>query len=183
MVDYVAVVASIPSFSEVYPSITTLRSIQSIPDSSYNYAFTGDLYAQYVVGTFSPECNGYSIVAFKMLKYEGVFYDDYEVCYYIMFPAGLNNGASDFQSSDIGLWRCTSSDVSSMSFHNPFGDPAVENPGGVYWLYYWGDYLLNGFFLVDLLNYEVGNTNLFSLIITSGFLVYMGWALLKWVIP
>lgn len=54
----------------------------------------------------------------------------------------------------------------------------------VIWLYNVGSALFSSADLVnDILSFNIGGTNLITLLFTGGFLIYMGWAVVKWMIP
>lgn len=54
----------------------------------------------------------------------------------------------------------------------------------VIWLYNVGSALFSSADLVnDVLAFNIGGTNLITLLFTGGFLVYMGWVVVKWLIP
>lgn len=54
----------------------------------------------------------------------------------------------------------------------------------VIWLYNVGSALFSSADLVnDVLAFNIGGTNLITLLFTGGFLIYMGWAVVKWLLP
>lgn len=60
----------------------------------------------------------------------------------------------------------------------------IEGNETITFLYNTGQQLSGtGSWLSTILNYKIGDYNLLSLMIGGGFIVYMGWVVLKWIIP
>lgn len=132
-----------------------------------------------VAGMF-PELVGTTIYAFLIRSRGDVGYSMQEilegigVCYYVLRP---------LSSSDIGQYiRLTQSDI-PMGIVNPFSE-SMSFGEDVFFLYDFGRLLtFNAVDFTSLLNYGIKDFNLFSFLFTSGFLIYMGWVVLKFVIP
>ena len=46
-----------------------------------------------------------------------------------------------------------------------------------------GQYLLENTFLIDLLNFRVGDFAFVDLIFGAGFITYVAWVIIKWAVP
>ena len=68
--------------------------------------------------------------------------------------------------------------------NNPTPSPPSLDNGILLWLYSIGDLLLSANnVLNDILSFSVGGVNVFYILFGSGFLIYIGWTIVKWFIP
>ncbi len=66
----------------------------------------------------------------------------------------------------------------------PIPDPPVIADGVLPWLYSIGELLLSANnVLNDILSFSVGGVNIFYILFGSGFIIYVGWTIVKWFIP
>lgn len=91
-------------------------------------------------------------------------------------PQNIFNVISEADRVALGLPATGDWGADSPLSHNPLTE-------SVFWLHDLGNYLRSSMFLTNILSFEVGGMSLLSLLITAGFLVYMSWALLKWLVP
>ncbi len=60
----------------------------------------------------------------------------------------------------------------------------LDSSDTLYWLYSFGYELFNqSSVFADILNYRIGDVSLIGLLLANGFMIYMGWTIVKWFIP
>ena len=142
----------------------------------YNYPADGELCE------LMPELAGNAVLGLRIRSLppgsDLALPDIIETCYYV-----LNNGSSM-------LYRCTQADVDAMrddGLKDPWltsDPPSVDgNEGILFFLHMLGQYLLENTFLIDLLNFRVGDFAFIDLIFGAGFITYVTWVIIKWAVP
>lgn len=175
------------TFDEAYPLRMLSTTIVKYENSTYGYDIAPTNSVLGSDGTLAaqiPELVGNRIFGFILRTLDGVYYKQSEVlnsvgvCYYVISDA----------VDDLGLpiyYKLTKSDIPS-NIENPFGSDIFFDFEGddIYWLYNLGSSLVSSSsFVGSLLNFKIGNYNLLGLLFGGGFIVYVGWVIVKWVIP
>lgn len=62
-------------------------------------------------------------------------------------------------------------------------DGEFHDKTDIYWLYDLGKTLVTTNLLFNLLNINIGGTNLVTLLFGGGFILYVSWVVVKWIIP
>lgn len=136
------------------------------------------------LATALPQLVGKRLFAFILRAIDETYYRESEVlanigvCYYVI---------TDY-TNDFGLpyyYKLTKSDIPT-DIKNPYtGGITISLEGDdIYWLYNFGSSLVSSSsFLGSLLNFNIGSYNLLGLLFGSGFIVYLGWVVVKWVVP
>lgn len=192
MIDYVPteiVASSDLTFDDYYPSLISAYDVPNgVDDDGIFRGFE-------VLGTSSvlsntdgiavamPELLGRTILAFKIVNYNHsiVDIDDPDmICYYIGYPDLVTiNGVF------CPYVRIMKRDI-PVDIVNPFFASTPVKGDDIYFLYSLGQQLVPlSSQLSAILNYDIdkqGHTIL-SVLFISGFSIYMGWVLFKWVFP
>lgn len=181
------------SFDEAYPcryiSTLSVKGDYGYGYHSYIYDLEGTeavLTAGGTVAETFPQYVGNRIFAIVLTVYDNEMLKRSEVletigvCYYV-----VTDSTTDF-GFPIYL-KLTKSDLPS-DINNPFnsnGGFLLDLEGDdIYWLYNLGSSLVNSSsFIGSLLNFKIGNYNLLGLLFGSGFMIYVGWVVVKWIIP
>ena len=190
--------SNVPTFNEAYP--------YTLPPN-FNAEGTGNFgnkrsyimrivtdfsLSSEVVSEFSLESD--TIYAFLITHYQNITFreqsaiDYVGVCYYGF--TGYNVDIVDGnevprQGVGNGTYIRIPFDDLPVGIVAPFGHGVSSiNGTDIYWLYNLGDYLTyNGVSFSDLLNKDINGVSLLSLMFGVGFFIYVGWVVLKWVIP
>lgn len=173
------------TFNDVYPSflLTTQMNVSThhvyyrsayvnnLKGRPVLYPSDGDL-ASAFIGRYGT--SDLPILAYQLTMWSGTSVSDFEICYYA------------FGGGDLQLWRLTSSDVKKLGVvQNPWGGISGalgDTSKPVFWLYNVGSMLLTSLSVSSLLTFKIGG-NTFFWLMTTGFLVYAGWVIVKFVIP
>lgn len=175
------------SFDEAYPINQLATLTVNFEGKTYYYDMSPTesfLPSGGTLATTVPQLVGNRLFAFILRAIDGTYYKESEilstvgVCYYVI---------SDI-TNDFGFpyyYKITKSDI-PPDIKNPYTGGVDFNLEGddIYLLYNFGSSLVNSSsFLGSLLNYKIGGYNLLGLLFGGGFLVYVGWSVVKWVIP
>lgn len=142
----------------------------------YDYPADGDLCE------LMPDLAGNSVLGLRITSLPPGSHltlpDFVETCYYVL------------SSDSYMLYRCTQADVDVMrdlGLKDPWitsDPPSIDgNEGFLFWLYRFGQNLLENTFIIDLLNFRIGDTTLINLIFGAGFIMYVSWVVVKWAVP
>ena len=193
-----------PAFNYVYPDAMPDTSIHLSPLSGMSAQFTyiDDDGLEHYFSSENTERVG--LVLAEDLGLTGTLSDTLPI--YRLYPWTIDNTEvpDDFQywlyAIDTGSLDIPSGDnvfdmyripIDYLALHSELeypafdGDIAVPDTPGeiVIWLHGIGQILLQDNPLFDLLKIQIGGHSLIWLLLTTGFLVYAGWVIVKWVIP
>ena len=179
------------SFHDAYPIVQLDKLLITYTDGTgthtYGYDMAGTTSVLPAGGTVAnaiPQCVGNAIFAFILKSYDNQVFkqsevlDSIGVCYYVITDS----------TNELGFpiyYKLTPSDIPS-DIKNPFtGGIYIDLSGDdIYWLYNFGSSLVSSSsFIGSLLNFNIGGYNLLGLLFGSGFIVYIGWVVVKWIIP
>ena len=169
-----------PTFDEVYPHLIDNWGInlQDYTNKTfYNWAPTNYKYQSGMDLTEGmPDLIDAPIIGIQMYRYKGTYYNEFETCYYA--------------SANDNLYRITQSDVEKLKaqgMQNPWAPPTAPpafNGENIFeWLYNFGKGLIQDNGLINILSYDIGGYNILSFLTANGFIIVMGWIIIKFVIP
>ena len=181
------------TFNEAYPS-----TLPMLYNKSYTNAFVNNVYLAFDMRVTDSYISSDShwvtelraeprIYAFLIRQFgsdritENDALSIVGVCYYVLTPLNVNGGGDG--GIDGTYLRIAKADIPT-DIVNPFAGNLNVKGEDIFWLYNLGEALtFRAVSFSDILNFEIGGYNLLSLLFSTGFLVYMGWAIVKWVIP
>ena len=170
-----------PTFDEVYPHLIdnwgvnlqdyAAKTFYNWAPTNYTYESGMDLDTDTI-----PNIVGAQIVAVQMYRYMGTYYNEYETCFYA--------------SANDNLYRITQADVNQLKgqgmedpWATPTAPPAFNGNNILEWLYDFGKNLIQDNGLINVLSYDIGGYNILSFLTANGFIIVMGWIIIKFVIP
>ncbi|MBD5585737.1 MAG: hypothetical protein HDQ88_11695 [Clostridia bacterium] len=142
------------------------------------------------VNPYSSICINDTVYAFKLVRVRdqtppASWYEEFGVCYYVQTRSNYKDIDPDYSFSYANgtFMRLPSSALTGI-VGNPFNSITPIGGEGVHFLYSLGQNLVN--FAVDvqdILTYDIAGTNLVTVLFGGGFMLYVAWVVVKWVIP
>lgn len=192
-----------PNFNDAYPTylplfcngtykvVTLGYDLPSFLQSVYrSYEFTVAKTNSNFVNPYSSICVNDTVYAFKITQLKGQtvhnwWVEKYGVCYYVQTRDDYKDIDSNYVFSYAqGTFMRLPSDSLSGIVGNPFQDLLPVTGSDVYFLYNLGHNLVSvSSSVYDILTYDIGGTSLATILFGGGFLLYVSWVVVKWVIP
>ena len=172
--------ATPPEFDIVYPSkTTTLEMLKPLSGKAYLQEYTGfKATSDTKFAKDHPMWVNAPIMAYKMIEYESVIYDNYETAFYAQASTTLYR----LSDSDIALLK-----AKGMEDPWPNGamepSPSFDGSNILEWAHNLGESLISENGIISVLSKDIGGYTIMDLITGNGFLIVMGWIIIKFVIP
>ncbi len=140
-----------------YPDLPS-KDLPRSPSVGFGHFFGGSTYVYYWVLAVTDSDGEYLVNEFS-----------YYSLYRITFTGGAASGVYER--------------VGNYILEEPPQMPSLEDDTGVFWLYNFGAKVFNaGYELDNILGFGIGNYNFFYILLSGGFLVYMGWCVIKFIL-
>ena len=151
-----------------------------------NSLFNTELYTPSIVSTSICDCyiSGYGYntrygnEVYKVSKTDSII--NYGFGPYIRVKVKSRVG----QSVDYYAWVRVPMDYLPDNYSSPFDSLTFIGGTDIYWLYNFGSSIIGSSSVINtILNYRIGDYNLVTLLFGGGFVIYLGWVVIKWIIP
>lgn len=163
----------------LYRTVSSLSGI-SAQDLALNY---------FSAGTSSGRAYAHFYYCYKVVQYGGIYGN----------PTVEFSSAEWYRLAGVRPYVTPEKDIPNVSsalipfpyfreclsddfLNNILPNPVPDNP--ILFLYTVGKQLVDGStFFMDVLTFNIGGVSLFTIVFGGGFLVYVGWVIVKWFIP
>lgn len=172
-------------FMESTYSFTDTSAVSSLivshfPPASYNHFITSSAIYECYVSYFSIGSDNETHVPLLNLDPSSSVHDyGSRTCSYTQ----ARNTAGNFKFAFYSAGSSLSSYIPD-NYEPPIFGSSIILGTDVIWLYNVGSALFSSADVVnEILAFNIGGTNLITLLFTGGFLLYMGWTVVKWFLP
>lgn len=195
------------TFDDIYPSMIGVPFTTAVNFQAKDHGWELSVVFDYVPLTYSQGhwteeqiadnsvgIINSAVIAFAPSIINGIRIDQKEfiervgICYYgnSKSTASLTENTVDIGPFRSSYVRATQSMVQEANIvYNPFGGENTSFDGSNWfeWLASFGKSLTVDSGFIDILTMDIGGQSLISLLVSSGFLIYAGWCIVKWAIP
>lgn len=132
-----------------------------------------------------------TVYAFKIARLKDItpsdsWYEQYGVCYYVQVTGKYSDYVPDngLIVDSPGTYMRLPADCIKDIVSNPLDNNLIIQGESIDLLVSLGQNLLKSSHVVyEFLTYDIGGTNLITILFGSGFMIYVSWVVIKWFIP